>query len=353
MKLSDAFSSLLRGKNLSETSAQKIFTELLNGNIPDLKAKSLLLLLAAKGETADEIIGCLKALRALEPGYRTRISPLVDTCGTGGGNQTLNISTLAALVIAGAGVKVAKHGNRGLSSKCGSSDLLEKFGVNLNAPARVMLRSIQKNNLGYFHAPYHHPIFSRLQPLRRTLKTRTIFNLLGPLTNPVRPTHQLIGVARENDFLLYIKILKRLNATALVCHSFGLDEISTAAVTKIAFIKKGNVRQFLLHPKSYGFKPASTRHFKGGDSSYNRKVSERLLKGKLKGPVRDIVLLNAAAGLWISSKAKNLNQGIRLAEKSLDSGMAYKTLVDLKKISNQKGSDPKNPNGVRPPLKLL
>lgn len=335
MKVSEAYVSLLSGQNLREKESQQIFHELFTGKIDALKAKTLLLLLAKKGETAEEVTGCLKALQKLEPAYRFQASHLMDTCGTGGdGSHSLNVSTLAALIIAGAGGKVAKHGNRGLSSKCGSSDLLESFGVQLEAPANAMIQSIRKNGIGYFHAPFHHPIFSKMQTLRRSLKTRTLFNLLGPLSNPVRPKFQLVGVSRAKDFKLYQQVLKNLGVQALVCHSTdGLDEISISAPTRIAHIHKGKIRQSLLTPQTLGFKKASKKSFTNKTPEQNKKMAKDLLTGKLKGPARDLVILNAGAGLWICGKTKNLKEGIQKAAHSLDSGKAYQALLGLKKAS--------------------
>lgn len=337
MKIADAFTALVSGRDLKEKESEKVFYSLFSGAVSDAKAKSLLLLLAKKGEVADEVLGCLKALRSLEPPYPCRVSHLIDTCGTGGDNShSINVSTLAALVIAGVGGTVAKHGNRGLSSKCGSSDLLESFGVKLDAPAKKMVRSIEKNGIGYFHAPHHHPIFSRMQPLRRALKTRTLFNLLGPLSNPLRPEYQLVGVSREKDFKLYMQVLKKMKAQALLCRSLdGLDEISIAAPTQYARIQKGKIKTGLIRPKTLGFKSARSQDMIGGSLAKNKKIALQVLKGKLHGPARDVVVLNAAAGLWICGKAKNLKEGIRQAAFSLDSGRAYNALMALKKASEK------------------
>jgi anthranilate phosphoribosyltransferase len=335
MKLADAFVTLLAGKDLSERESQDVFYALFSGEVPEAKAKSLLLLLAQKGETAEEVTGCLKALRRLEPPYKASGASVMDTCGTGGDNShSINVSTLAALVIAGAGGKVAKHGNRGLSSKCGSSDLLESFGVKLDASAKKMTASIRKNGLGYFHAPFHHPIFSRMQPLRRALKTRTLFNLLGPLCNPVRPKVQLVGVSRVKDFKLYVEVFKKLGTTALLCRGLdGLDEISVTGPTEIACIKKGKAQIGMIHPQELGIPKGHTKYFTGGHPVKNKHLAYKILTGKLKGPARDLVVLNAAAGLWIAGKAKNLKEGLRKAEASLDSGKAHRVLRALVKAS--------------------
>jgi anthranilate phosphoribosyltransferase len=187
---------LMARRSLSLADSRKAFTLLFSQSIPAMKAKSFLLLLAKKGETADELLGCLQAIRRLEKPIGPRIPGLMDTCGTGGdGRHTINISTLVALVIAGAGGKIAKHGNRAISSRSGSSDLMESFGIKLNAPPKKMIEAIRRSGLGYFHAPFYHPVFAKMQPLRQSLKKRTILNLLGPLVNPMRLDYQLVGVS--------------------------------------------------------------------------------------------------------------------------------------------------------------
>lgn len=335
MIIHETFSKLLSGKNLSEKESRAVFHDLFTGKIDSLKAKSLLLLLAKKGETAEEVTGCLKALRELEPPYKFSASRLMDTCGTGGdGSHSINVSTLAAIVIAGAGGKVAKHGNRGLTSQCGSSDLLEACGINLEASSKTITKSIQRNGIGYFHAPYHHPTFSQMQPIRRSIKTRTIFNLLGPLCNPVRPKFQLVGVGRDKDFKLFPEVLKNLGVEALVCQSQdGLDEISISAPTQIAQVKGGKIKVFTVSPEQFGFKTAKKSALKGGNAQKNKQIALKVLSGKLHGPVRDIVLFNAGAGLWISGKSKNLEEGILEAAESIDSGKALKALEGMKKAS--------------------
>lgn len=330
MKLDPVFSKLLEGRALTEKESASVFTALFEEKLSPAKAKSLLLLLAKKGESVSELLGCVKALRKLEPSVKTRL-PLLDTCGTGGdGSHSLNVSTLAALVIAGAGGKVAKHGNRGLSSQCGSSDVLEALGVNLAQTPKQVVCSIENCGIGYLHAPHHHPVFSRVQGLRKSLKTRTLFNLLGPMINPLAPRFQLIGVANEKTFDLYVAVLKVLKATALVCHSQdGLDEISINAPTKIAVIQKGAVRLGWIKPEKFGFNKGNPGAVKGGMPKDNARAVFQILNGTLRGPARDMVVLNAAAGLLISNQADSLEDGIQLAEASLDSGRALKALEGL------------------------
>lgn len=332
MRLSQIFEKLLQKKDLSFAESKAVFEQLFKNQLPEQKAKALLLLLAKKGESVSEVLGCLESLKRLEPSSK-KIRGLIDTCGTGGDNShSLNISTLAALVIAGAGGKVAKHGNRGMSSLCGSSDVLEALGLKLEAKPASILKSIQKNGMGYFHAPAHHPVFSKIQPLRKQLKIKTIFNLLGPLINPARPDFQLIGVSSEKNFDRYVAILKALKATALVCHSAeGLDEISPSSVTKIGILEKGRVRLGEIHPERFGIMKSSLKKIRGGHAKKNAKAALDLLKGKDHGPLRDMVSLNAAAGLLIAGIAKSFAHGLSLAYESLDSGRAMEVLKGMVK----------------------
>jgi anthranilate phosphoribosyltransferase len=332
----DSLNRLLTEKDLSEQESYKTFCLLFEGRVKEPQAKALLLLLAWKGETATEVLGCLRAIRFFEPAKQVRIPHLMDTCGTGGDrSHSFNISTLAAFVIAGAGGKVAKHGNRAISSKSGSSDLMEALGVRLQAPRKNMITAIRRYGIGYFHAPLYHPLFLRLQPLRRRLGTPTIFNLLGPLLNPLALEAQLIGVAKRKYLSLFATVLKKtVRGTAMAVSSAdGMDEISTSAKTSAVFIQKGRTMFRQIQPKRLGFLHAAKHSYKGGTVRKNRNLALRLLSGRLKGPVRDIVILNAAAGLFVSGLAKNLREGIRLAEKSIDSGSAYRALKGLKRMS--------------------
>lgn len=337
MNIQKALALLLEGKNLRKHEAVRVFRSLFEGKLLKSQVKALLLLLARKGETAEEVAGCLKALQSLERPFPARIRGLMDTCGTGGDrSHSLNISTLAAFVIAGAGGKVAKHGNRSISSKCGSSDLLEALGVNLKAGRARMLQAIRKAGIGYFHAPFYHPVFSRVQPLRRELKVRTIFNLLGPLVNPLGIEAQVIGVSKPKYLKLFAEVLREKKMkNALVCHSEdGLDEISTSAATQAAWVSGNRIRYGKIRPQALGFRRASKKNYKGGGVSANKSLGLKILKGKLRGPARDVVVINAAAGLVVSGRARNLKEGIRLAHLSLDTGKAYQALLKLKEMTN-------------------
>ncbi len=338
MKPASFLVRLLPGKDLAPLEAKQLFHKIFRGQIPESQIKSALVLLAKKGETAQEVLECLHALQSLEKPARLFIPGLMDTCGTGGdGKQSLNISTLAALVIAGAGGKVAKHGNRGISSRCGSSDLMEALGVKLDAPKSRMIESIRRFGIGYFHAPFYHPVFSKMQALRKKIKTRTIFNLLGPLANPIRVSAQLVGVSSPRTLKLYAGVLQAgQSRSSLVCHSKdGLDEISTQTSTDVAKISKGQVIWGRIEPRRLGFRASKEGIPKVRSISESRNMAIKLLQNKLKGPARDTVILNAAAGLWISGKAKGLREGIEMADHSVRSGNAYRALLGLREISRR------------------
>ena len=297
-----------------------------------------MLLLAQKGETADELLGCLQALQALEKPIGIKIPGLMDTCGTGGdGRKTINISTLVALVIAGTGGKIAKHGNRAISSKSGSSDLMEAFGVKLDTASPKVIAAIQHLGFGYFHAPFHHPVFAKIQPLRKALKRRTILNLLGPLVNPMRLDHQLVGVSEKRLVPLYARVLSKLGRkSALVCHSTdGMDEISTSVPTTVAWVTPNKIRMSVIRPEVYGLRKASQKHLSVNSVREGMIRAKNILSGKEKGPARDTVILNAAYGLLLCSIADSVQEGITLAKESLDSGRALKVLKQLIRMSNR------------------
>lgn len=314
-----------------------VFRLLFSEKLTYQQSKATLLLLARKGETAEELYGCVRALRALEPALPVDIPQLMDTCGTGGDqSHSFNISTVAALLIAGAGGKVAKHGNRAISSKSGSSDLMEALGVRLEAPRRKMIQSIERFGIGYFHAPYYHPVFARVQALRRELKVRTIFNFVGPLLNPLKISAQLVGVAKGDYVPLYARVLSKIIKSAWVCHSAdNLDEISTSQPTQIAEIKKGRIRFSRILPAEFGYHKIPKSAYTGGTVIENRDKTLELLRGRLSGPLRDIVVLNAGAGLMISGMAVDLRDGIARSLDALESGRAYRSLLGLRKLSRQ------------------
>jgi len=334
---------LLVGKDLTAPKAEQVFNTLFSGKALDEQfAKTLLIFLRKKGEHSNELTGLVRAIRKLEkPITKLRYSDLVDGCGTGGdGTNTFNISTIASIVAAGAGVHVAKHGNRSISSRCGSADLLEALGVKIDAPRKRMLKALKKCNLAYLHAPLYHRAFKALQPIRkelmRKLKVRTIFNVVGPLVNPLRPRRQAVGVFQKDLVPVVAETIKKLGFQhALVFRSNdGMDELSTTAKSSVIEVNKGKVKSYRLSPKKLGFCLGKPEALKGGGPHLNRKIAVELLSGEKQGTQRDVVILNAAAILYASGKAKSLKEGIRLAHKSIDSKSAQEVLKQLARISH-------------------
>ncbi len=337
---------LLLGKDLTTSEAERVFNTLLSRKTLDERfAKTLLVLLRKKGEHSDELTGLVRAIRKLEkPITKPRYSYLVDGCGTGGdGTNTFNISTIASIVAAGAGAQVAKHGNRSISSRSGSADLLEALGVNIVASRERMLKALKKCNLAYFHAPLYHHTFKVLQPVRRELtrklKIRTIFNIVGPLVNPLRPNKQAIGIFQEELVPIVAETVKKLGFKhVLIFRSKdGMDELSTTAESSVIEVSKGKMKSFHISPKQLGFRLGKRKELSGGNPKRNRKIAIEILSGKKQGTKRDVVILNAAAILYTSGKAKNLKQGIELARQSIDSKSAQRALKQLARISHGTG----------------
>jgi anthranilate phosphoribosyltransferase len=262
------------------------------------------------------------------------VAAVLDTCGTGGdGAHTFNVSTAAALVVAGAGVVVAKHGNRAVSSKCGSADVFEALGVNLGATADRVADALDQANIAFFFAPAWHPSMKHAGPTRRELGVRTAFNLLGPLTNPAGPRRQLIGVSRPEHTELVARTLGELGSErAWVVHGAGgLDELSTLGHTKVSELRNGTVNTFYVHPGDVGIPTATVADLSGDGAAENAAMIDRLLKGDT-GPRRDIVLLNAGAALLVAGVASSLGQGVELAAAALASGKAQAALETLRKV---------------------
>jgi len=301
-----------------------------------LEVKKTLLCLAQRGESPAEVWALIQLIQSMETRYKTGLAGVIDVCGTGGdGRNTLNISTISALTIAGAGGFVAKHGNRAISSRCGSSDLMEALGVRLSAEPKRMLKALKEAGIAYLHAPTYHPLFAKIQPLRQSLGVRTIFNLLGPFLNPFEPSGQMVGVSRPEQLHFFLEILKlKKMKRSVVFHSHdGLDEISTGAPTDVAELRDGKVRQWTIEPAQFGYKKAKISDYAGGNADRNKKITLALLKGKLSGPARDVVEINAAMGLYLCGKAPDFKSAILQARQSLDQKRAYRALETLIRIS--------------------
>lgn len=330
------FSGLVRrvidGGDLGEAEMAGAVEALMGGDVPAAQAACFLTALRMKGETVDEIVGAARAMRQCATAVNGPDPlTLVDTCGTGGdGADTFNISTTAAFVLAGAGVRVAKHGNRAVSSSCGSADVLEALGVRLNLSAEAVGKCVADVGIGFLFAPALHAAMRHLAPVRRELGIRTIFNLLGPLTNPAGASRQVVGVYRADMAPILAHALGRLGSRrAMVVHGCdGLDEITIAGPTMVAEWDGEDVREYRIHPEQVGLRPAPLESLRGGDVRENARALRSVLSGE-PGPRRDVVLLNAAAALTVAGAAADLASGVILAARSIDSGTALAKLEAL------------------------
>ena len=326
---------LQRRQDLTSDEAAAAMDEIMEGRAQPAQIAGLLIALAMKGERPAEIVGLARTMRARATRLSKAPGDVFDTCGTGGDRaHTFNVSTIAALVVAGAGVRVAKHGNRSVSSRCGSADLFEALGVNVGAPPPVVERCLAEAGIAFFFAPTFHPSMRHAAPTRKELGVRTAFNLLGPLTNPAGASRQLVGVPRPELTELVARSLSLLGSRrAWVVHGAdGLDEISTTGYTKVSECRDGAVNTFYLHPSDVGVPKATPESLKGGDAAANAAIARDVLAGA-RGPARDIVLMNAAAALLISGAAADLVEGMTLAEAALDQGRAGTVLDRLVRAS--------------------
>ncbi len=327
---------LQRRQDLTMEESAAAMDEIMEGRAQPAHIAGLLIALAMKGERPAEVVGLARTMRARSTRLSREYPDVFDTCGTGGDRaHTFNVSTVAALVVAACGVKVAKHGNRSVSSRCGSADLFEALGVNIAAPPIVVERCLQEAGIAFFFAPTFHPSMRHAAPTRKDLGVRTAFNLLGPLTNPAGARRQLVGVPRPELTELVARSLGLLGSTrAWVVHGAdGLDEISTTGYTKVSEYRDGAVNTFYVHPADVGLAKAAPEALRGGDAVENARIARDVLNGA-RGAPRDIVLLNAGASLLIAGAAQDIAAGIGLAAAALDSGAAAATLGQLTELSN-------------------
>lgn len=332
-----AIERVLRGEHLSSEEAEQVMGIVMAGQATPAQIGALLAGLRAKGETIAEIAGFARAMR----GYATRVQPqrrpLIDTCGTGGdGADTFNISTTAAFVAAGAGVAVAKHGNRSVSSQCGSADVLKALGVNLEISPEMVARCIDEVGFGFLFAPLLHPAMKHAVGPRREMGVRTVFNILGPLTNPAGATLQIIGVYAPELVEVIAHVLQELGASAayVVYNSQGMDELCTAGTNFIACLRDGVVRTYELPGESLGLTPAPLEALRGGGPEENAGITRAILAGE-RGPRRDVVLLNAGAALHVAGVARDLKEGIAMAAESIDAGRAAQVLEHLVRFTQE------------------
>jgi anthranilate phosphoribosyltransferase len=340
---------------LDRAEAREVMSEVLGGKCTDAQIAALLIALRMKGETVEEIVGFAEAIRAAAaplPIERARATEaiavsgtgrdalaeesLVDTSGTGGdASGTFNISTATALVTAGAGVRVAKHGNRSISSKCGSADVVEALGVNIQLSPERAAQCLREVGLCFLYAPNLHPAMKQVQGVRRELRMRTMFNLLGPLTNPARASGQVVGVYSLDLVEKLAEALSMLGLhRALVVHGLdGLDEITITGTTRVAEAREGSVRSYEIEPEEFGMARASLKDISGGDAAENAAIIRAILTGE-KSPRRDVVLLNASAALVAAGRADRIAEAIPLAAQSIDSGAAGRKLEKLVKFAS-------------------
>ena len=328
---------LLKGESLSFEQATSLLDVVFEGEVPEAQIAAFLTAMHIKGLTAPEVAGLAQSLRnhavKVEPG----IDNLVDVVGTGGAAvKTFNVSTAAALVAAGAGVYVAKHGNRAITSKCGSADVLAELGVRIDPGPQVVAECIREAHIGFMFAPMFHPAMKYVQPIRKSLGFRTVFNILGPLANPAGVPSLVLGVAEEGLMLVMAEALRVLGTRyALVVHSDGLDELSIAGVTKIAELKEGRITNKELNPRDLGIEPADIESLKVADARASAKVLRDILSGRQTGPGRDIVVLNASAAIIAGGLAGNFGSALKLAEASVSEGRALACLEKLVEVSNK------------------
>jgi anthranilate phosphoribosyltransferase len=327
---------LVRHEDLTVDEAAAAMGEVMEGRAAPAALAALLAALVMKGERPAEIVGFARTMRAHAVPLSAPAGEVFDTCGTGGDRSgTFNISSAAALVVAACGVKVAKHGNRSVSSRCGSADVFERLGVNVSAPPAIVERTLHEANIAFFFAPTFHPSMKHAAATRRDLGIRTAFNLLGPLTNPAGARRQIVGVPRPDLTELLARALLLLGSErAWVVHGAdGIDEISTTGHTKVSEVRQGAVHTFYVHPADFGVSKATAADLKGGDAAENAAIVDHVLGGAA-GPARDIVLLNAGSALFVAGRAATVRDGIAMAARAVDSGTARQALDRMVRSSN-------------------
>jgi anthranilate phosphoribosyltransferase len=325
------------GQHLGRDEMHEVFAQVMDGKASDVQKAALLVALRMKGETADEITGAALAMRERVTPLDVDRGTLVDTCGTGGdGRGTFNISTLAAIVAAAAGANVAKHGNRAVSSACGSADVLSALGVNIDLDAAQMSQVLRRAGIAFLFAPKLHPAMSAVAAVRRELGLRTIFNVLGPLTNPAFARRQVLGVFAARLVETVANVLSALGAEhALVVHSLdGLDEISVSAPTHVCEVRGGEVRSYEITPEELGLRMHSIEELAGGDAQANAEIARRVLDGE-EGARRDVIAANAGAALYVAGLAKTIRDGVALADDAIVSGAAREKLRQLAEASHE------------------
>lgn len=327
--MKEILEKLISRNNLSMDEMSGVMDKIMGGELSPAQIGAFLVALRMKGECIDEVAGAAKSMRRHATYIDAGSDRVIDTCGTGGdGSHTFNISTAAALVSAGAGITVAKHGNRSVSSKCGSADVLAELGFNLDVDPLIMEQSIQENGIGFLFAPKVHPAMKNVGPIRRELQLRTIFNMLGPLTNPAGASGQVIGVFSPVLTEMFAEVLKSLGTRrAMIVYGHdGLDEITCTDSTRITELRDGITKTYELYPEILLGTTYDSKDITGGDPRQNAEIIKSVLTGEDQSGARAIVVLNAAAAIVVGEKADTLEEGLKIAEQSIDSGAAMKKL---------------------------
>jgi len=337
MNIREAIDRVIHRADLSETEMEGVMGQIMEGEASPAQIASLITGLRMKGETVLEVVGAARAMRGRARKLSVPGGDWLDTCGTGGdGSFTFNISTAAALVASGCGLAVAKHGNRSVSSSCGSADVLRELGVNIECAPELVEKCLAEVGVAFFFAPLWHPAMKFAIGPRREIGIRTVFNLLGPLTNPAGATRQLLGVYDSRWVKALAEVLERLGSrrVMVVNSQDGLDEISLSGITRVAELKEGEIRNYELSPEDFGLPRFELAKIQTRSPQDNARIILGVLSGE-KGPHRDVVLVNAAAALSVGGKAGSVREGVELAKNSIDSGAAGEKLRKLAEVTNQ------------------
>lgn len=327
--MKEILKKLVKGVSLTEEEMEGLMRKIMGGELSPVLTAGILVALSMKGESAEEIVGAVRVMRERAEKIKPRLPLLMDTCGTGGdGKGSFNFSTACAFVLAGAGIPVAKHGNRAVSSRCGSADLMEGLGVDILSHPEKTREGIEKIKMGFLFAPLYHPAMKNVAPVRAELGVRTIFNLLGPLSNPASPTHQMIGVFSEQIMPLYAEAASKLDIKGIVVHSEGYDEFTTAGKNRYIIIHEGMKEETLL-PEAVGFRRCAAEELSGRNVEENIHILRRLLKGEKMGALYESLLLNAGGGFLAGGAVDSIEKGIEMAEETLRNGSAEAKLHEF------------------------
>ncbi len=335
-KITEYLEIILEGHDLTFDQAEALLDIIFQGGVAEVQIAAFLAAMRAKKASVSEIAGLASSLRKHAVPVTVDVAPLIDTCGTGGAAmKTFNISTATAFVAAGAGAYVAKHGNKGITSLCGSADVLTALGVNVAPGPHRVAECIEQAHIGFMFAPMYHPAMKHVQPVRQSLDFHTAFNILGPLANPAAVPAQVMGVSDESLMPRISETLRQLGLRrAMVVHSSGLDELSTMGPTRVMHLKDNAITEETLDPVQYGFRMADFNDLAGGDAIANAEIIRSILAGKEQGPKKDIVLLNAAAAILVADLAADFVEGIEKADHAIASGNALACLEKLVELSN-------------------